>query len=87
MTESDPTVELICWSGPASALAAVLQLDRRGKDRLRMLSRRPGKSGAMQIDVCITGQAVMSAVRRKLAGATDSGDDRPAHPLHLPGDV
>ena len=87
MTESDPTVLLVAWSGPTSALAARLgvapsavlaALGTMGRD----VNRTP-----IRLDVNLANPApIWAATRRRLAsaaGGVDSESGIADHPLHL----
>lgn len=67
MTESDPTVLLVAWSGPTSALAARLGL--APDTLLSRLRRLPGGThhSLIKVEVVLTNPGpIIGALRRKL---------------------
>ena len=68
MTESDPTVLLVAWSGPTSALAARLGVAPSAVlAALRTMGRDVNRT-PIRLDVALANPApVWSAVRRRLA--------------------
>lgn len=74
MTESDPTVLLVAWSGPTSALAARLGL--RPADLLAALARVQDLRAVpikLSVDLANSGP-VFSAVRRRLAAGSEAAN-------------
>ena len=83
----DPTVHLVVWSGPVSALAARLRITPSALiAALRMAGRDVSKSAiSLPVDLANTAP-IWSAVRRRLAAAVATGDEKPdlaEHPLHV----
>lgn len=87
----DPTVHLVVWSGPVSALAARLRITPSTLiAALRMAGRDVSKSAiSLPVDLA-NSRPVWAAARRRLASAAGGVDSEPgiaAHPLRLSGDV
>ena len=91
MTESDPTVLLVAWSGPTSALAA--RLGCAPADLLAALRTmgRDANRTPIKLNVDLANTAPLwAATRRRLASAAagvGSESGIADHPLHLSGDV
>lgn len=87
MTESDPTVLLVAWSGPTSALAARLGVAPADLLALLRTTGRDANRTPIKLNVDLANTAPLwAATRRRLNAARAGAGERPdllEHPLHV----